>query len=77
MRMRGATMSAVSRARNSGLVITRSKRTSGEPALESLRLPAAGIVDRDVDPLAEVLLGVGAVGEAVAGQDEGQHRRRV
>ena len=41
---------------------------------ERLGLAAAVVVDRDVDALAEVLLGLRAVGEAVAGEDEGQHR---
>ena len=41
---------------------------------ERLRLAAAVVVDRDVDPLAEVLLGHRAIGEPVAGEDEGQHR---
>ena len=32
-----------------------------------------GDVERDVHALAKVLLGLGAVGEAVAGEDEGEH----
>ncbi len=40
---------------------------------ERLRLAASVVVDRDVDPLAEVLLGHRAIGEPVAGEDEGQH----
>ena len=41
---------------------------------ERLRLAPAVLVDRDVDALAEVLLRHRAIGEPVAGEDEGQHR---
>ena len=48
-----------------------------QPVGERLRLAAAGLVDRDVDPLTEVLFRLGSVGQAVAGEDEGEHRRPV
>ena len=40
-------------------------------------LASAGLVERDVHVLPEVLLGLRAVGQAVAGEDERQHHRRV
>jgi hypothetical protein len=41
---------------------------------KGLRLATAVVVDRDIDPLAEVLLRQRAIREPVAGEDEGQHR---
>ena len=52
------------------------ERDGREAAGQGLGLAPAGLVDRDVDPLAEVLLGRRPIGQAVTGEHERQHRRQ-
>ena len=68
-----ARISAVSWARNSGLLIAPIEADARQPAGEGLGLAAPGGGQGDVDVLAEMLLGLRAIREAVAGEDEGEH----